>query len=444
MVAYVGIDIGTTHIKSMAATDEGEVGLASIHTPWISHSGNRELDPDVLVAAVLETVTRSLDSLQESTVHVAAVGVTSMGEAGLYVSDDGPLGYIGGWQDVQSTHEGYRDLMSVWDVQNLFERTGISPSPKFGLFRMRAQWPSGPMFRRQSLHWLSVADFIVWHLTGGVAVTHASLAARTLAYDWRRRGWDSDLLQWTQLCPEQLPKIINGTVTVGEVRVGSDARLLGAEVIHAGHDHVCAAFGADLQKGELMDSTGTAEPLLVREGAPMLSVEARKQGVMWGPSLFDDESFVMLMPTPGGGASEVWARDVLTIDSREMELSHEGRVTNVQFEPWHWEEGKAQWMGLGYGDNRLDLYWAVLDGVAESLSRRVMDMEQLMGSHYTRMKVVGGIVNHKVWVSIRSHRLGREQDLMQPENGALVGAIRSAATAVGVTMPVSVHWIKVP
>lgn len=435
MAAYVAVDIGTTHVKAVAVTDTGALAQTDAPTPWEMQNSRRILNPKVLLRVILVAVREALDRLGEVD-YVISVAVTSMGEAGLYVSETEPLGFIGAWQDLQETQREYADLLSSWDPQGLFEMTGVAPSPKFGLFRMRAQHLPG-----SKGYWLSVADFLVWHLTGGIRVTHASLAARTMAYDWQSGDWNQTLLNWASLDPEQMPRIVTAPCSVGRVIQTDDVRLKGAAVIHAGHDHICAAYGADLQIGELLDSTGTAEPLLVRDKNPLLSIAARKNHMSWGMSLFGDKTHIGLLPTPGGGAAEVWARQVLGLEWSEITDLAEFRQTTVGFDPRQWASDDAMWQGLGFATGRLDLYWAVLNGVAESLAERIETVEYLMNRRYNRLKVVGGIARHKPWLAIRARHLKRTQLLMQPGNGAVIGAIRYAAEALGRPVPIAVKWI---
>ncbi len=436
MPTYLAIDIGTTNIKAMAVTDDGMLAEASVATPWTSRKGLRVLDPRGLIETTISVVRKGLNQLGFVAEHVTALGVTSMGEVGLFVTPEGPLGYIGAWQDLSPTEEAYRDLLSTWDAQDLFERTGMVPGPKFGLLRMRAE----SQLQQPDACWLSVADFIVWHLTGGECVTQTSLAARTMAYRWQEAEWDDELLTWAQLRRVHMPRVITQPVSVGQVRVSDDRRLIGAEVVNAGHDHIVGAYGASLQVGELMDSTGTAEPLVIRSPRPILSPEARTLGVMWSQGLFDHDNYVVLLPTPGGGAPEAWARHILGISWNDLRDVGTTRDTHVSFDVQGWLEGNASWHGLGYESSRFDLYWAVLNGVATSLSARIGDMEHLMQRRYTDLKVVGGIAKHYLWLAVRERVLQREQLLMEPNNAALIGAINGAARAVEQHCPIIATW----
>jgi xylulokinase len=432
---FLALDVGTTHVKALAARADGSWTQGSVKTPWHERQGRRVLDPAQLMGAIAQVVHESLSQFEPSDVRVAAVGVTSMGEAGLFVSERRPLNDIGAWQDVRGTEARYQELITRWEPQALFERTGIAPHPKFSLLRMRQERPADAF-----VGWLSVADYVIWALTGGARVTHPSLAARTMAYRWRERQWDAELLRWAGLEPAHMPTLQEDGAAVGPVVYTDDERLKGAWVVHAGHDHVAAAFGADLGTGQVLDSSGTAEPLVVRALEPVLSPLARQAQMAWGPSLFGDGSYIGLLPTPGGGACEAWARTTLNVSWAEIGALSAVPQTRVQFDATGWPQGAACWSGLGYDVDRLSLYGAVLDGVAESVAHRLKELEAISGQSYPALRVVGGVARHRLWLSVRARRLGRAQQVMDPPHAALIGALRAAARAVGQPCPVAVDW----
>lgn len=434
MTTFIGLDIGTTTIKALAATNLGVAAEASAYTPWTREHNKQILKPAILWKTCQDVISQSLDGLDSKVNSVRALAVTSMGEAGLYVVGTTARTNIGSWQDLSRNEIAYQDFLTQWDPQEVFQRTGIAPGPKFGLFRMREDNLHLPEAR-----WLSVADYVVWCLTGGsVVATHPSLASRTMAYNWQSGDWDAEMLEWAGLAPVNMPTIKSASQGLGVVTNCCDERIIGATVVNAGHDHVAAAYGADLQPGEMVDSTGTAESLLIRSAIPTVSQQARALGLMWGRSLFADGSFVALVPTPAGGAAESWARGMLGL--RWDDVHAAARQTSVCFDAEGWHNHRAQWQGLGYDATPLDLYSAVLVGVAESVRDRLERAEMLMRRPYTSLKVVGGVVKHDAWLAIRAEILRRQQLLLKTTGGALFGAIRAAAAAVDAESPLVPIW----
>jgi sugar (pentulose or hexulose) kinase len=289
-------------------------------------------------------------------------------------------------------------------------------------------------------HWLSVADYLIWHWTGGVKATHASLAARTMAFDWQSRHWDEELLHWAEMTTGHVPALVASDGFAGEVVASVLPRLKGAQIFHAGHDHVAAAFGADLEGDEILDSTGTAEPLLVRTARPVITSRTLEFQTMWGRSLFRDDSYIGLVPTPAGGGVERWARETLGLTSKEAFEVRPFRESSVTFDAEGWTNRQASWRGIGRGTSRQVLYDAVLHGASKAVARRLPWAEAVMGKRCRRLKVAGGITQHRLWLAIRAQYFPLHQHPMRPHDAALVGAARYAAVGMGALWPLSVRW----
>ena len=80
----IGIDVGTTSMKSHAFTLDGEiVGRASLRTPWnVLVNGQTEIDIDVLADAAIHVMAESVPG-SYSHGSVIGVGITGMAETGV-------------------------------------------------------------------------------------------------------------------------------------------------------------------------------------------------------------------------------------------------------------------------------------------------------------------------------------------------------------------------
>ena len=419
---YLGLDIGTTHVKAMAWSPQGLWAQASRLTPW-SGTHAHILDPDAIYHASIGVLLQALDGISPRA-RAAAIGIAGMGEAGLYIDGAGrPYGPIVGWQDVSQTTVLLARLLRSYDAAALFRRTGMSPDPKFGLLRMMAQRPEpGP----QPRFWLQTAEWIGFRLTGSRA-THASLAARTMAYNLEAEHWDDELLAWADVRRATLPEVHRSAVSAGRVRAVS-ARLDGAEAVVAGHDHGVAAYGAGLPDGALLNSSGTAETLVVHRSEPLWSDAARELGVMWQPAVSDVPQVAGIFPTEGGGAAELWARNVLAVNL-ERAMPHSSG--HVAFRPHGFAVGRAAWQNIGPQTTADELYQAVLEGLAAHVDERATAVERVLGADFTQILATGGGWRHPWWPEVRRRCSTRPFRVMSPTEGVLLGALSWAVTALG-------------
>lgn len=419
--AWAGLDVGTSKIKAVAwAPDSAEpLSFAESSTPW----AQGVLDPMKLMDVVHTILGQSVDRLGPS-VSLAAIGITSFGEAGLFVDGDGSLGPMVGWQDLSQTAVIYRRFAQEFNRMQVFSTTGIAPSAKFGLFRMVAQSSgSGGL-------WLQAADFVAYALTGGARVTHANLAARTMAYDFRRRDWDPQLLAWAKMRPDQLPQVLFQPEVAGRWQQvpWPDSPAL---VVHAGQDHGAAYYGARLPLGQVLDSSGTAEPWVLGLNAPILTEASLAAGMMWAANA-DDTGYLGLLPNPGGGAAERWARGIFGTETQSAETG------DLRFHAEGFLEGQASFSGMSANTTAGGFYFAVLDGVAEAMGANLGRLRDIAQLPLADVAWCGGAVHHPAWTAIRRRRISSRIWTLIPAEGALMGALRAAlaASRAGYELPI--------
>lgn len=275
----VGVDVGTTMTKAAVVTPEGrEVSWGSVATPWRLVPTGAELGPLELLDAVASAVSAALELAPEG--RVAGLGVTSMAETVALLGPDGrPVAPSIAWHDSRGAEET-ADLVSVFGEPTFSGKTGLAPSPVSTLVKLA--WRSRHHLAAPTRA-LSVADWVV-HALGADQVAEASLASRTGALVLAGRRWWVEALEWAGVPADVFPPVVQAGQLVGHVAEEalsawawagaaalhpSLARLLGAALASAGHDHICVAAGTGaIGPGTLLDSCGSAEAL-VRTVAPL-------------------------------------------------------------------------------------------------------------------------------------------------------------------------------
>ena len=417
---FIGLDLGSSRIKAMAQSERGETGLASRPTPW----QGVQLDPELVSQVALGVCHESVDCFGNSA-EVAAIGVTSMAESGIWVDAEGPLAPLTSWQDESRTQDLYRRFAQNFDLMEIYKRTGVVASPKFSLFRAMIDAGTRPASART---WFQLADWIIYRWTRGACVSHANLAARTMAMNWRTAKWDDDLLSYAGLSAQNFPEIVTTPVSAGRIRLDSASPLDGVPVVHAGMDHAAAYLGANLPLGVALDSSGTAEPWVVEEAQPILTQTALEAGMVWAPNI-TASGYSGLLPTPAGGAAERWARRLFG----EGAIDDEARPL-PEFEAQGFMRSQARLLQVGPATEPADFYQAVLVGVAQSLNQRLDDLRCITGRAMQDVAFVGGAVSHQSWSDLRQKTISANLwALSRAEIGAeatALGAIQAARMAM--------------
>jgi sugar (pentulose or hexulose) kinase len=265
----IGIDIGSSGTKALAYDRAGAV-VAARTAPTPNRQSDDGLDFPVLdVLAAAEEV---LAEVVATVGPVAGVGIASIGEVGTILTGQQladlhfPAWYDDRGADVVAALEasyGRRELATVTGGH----ARATSTIAKLGWLAAHGKCPAGTF--------LGVAGALAWRLTGAVT-QEAGLASTSGAFDpvglrhlpalWNAAGLRS-----------VTPPVVEPAGT-GQPACTTLARTLGLRsscpVVIAGHDHPVAAVGTGAAPGDVVDSVGTSEGLLVAMSREQLAQAA--------------------------------------------------------------------------------------------------------------------------------------------------------------------------
>jgi sugar (pentulose or hexulose) kinase len=444
-MAFLGIDIGTTHCKAgVFAHDAAQLTLAARDT--ITHrtpEGYFYYDPDELWGTVCAAVRAAL--AEGGTIEAA--GVTSMAEAGLLVdrASGKPRSHIVPWYDIRS--DTYTDAIAREEAPlDLFRRSGLYLSFKYGLPKLL--WLRGQNERvTDGAIWLSVADYIVFRLTGRM-VTDPTLAARTFVFRITEGNWDEDWIRHFGFDPALFPAVLPSGRPAGRISAeGAAASGLasGTSVAVAGHDHTCTMLAAGLvERGPVLDSMGTAESLMgVLDG---FAGDEREfaSGLSFAPHIVPDR-FCWIGGLSASGGSIEWLRSRLGDPPLTYEQVMESLAqandgpTGILFFPYlsgsgaprHDEQVRAAFIGLDRTHDQRDLLKAVLEGTAFDIESMRRAAEELTGHAIEEIIVAGGGAKNPYWLRIKADISGCRLRIAPLADGAVLGAALTAALGHG-------------
>lgn len=267
----LGIDVGTSACKAAVLDADGaELAHGQAPTPWERVATGAQVDPDALFDAAVRAARAAIASAPSG--RIAAIGVTSMAEAGVLLDDhDRVLHPAIAWHDARGADEA-RCLAA--ELPEFTARTGLPPTPLCSLVKLAQLGSLAARARR----WLNVSEWIVRRL-GGDEVGELSLSSRTGMLDLATRRPYADALAWAGLDESLLPPLAPAGTPAG---IATLAEARAAVLTVAGHDHLVAGAGVGVvSPGDVLDSCGTAEAL-VRVIAPPLTAEQVTRSVRGG------------------------------------------------------------------------------------------------------------------------------------------------------------------
>lgn len=423
----LALDLGSTNWKAALFHQDGRLAALSHRpTPTVPEDGSPCFDPHALpdtLAALLSELP-GLDTVQ-------AIALTGMAESGGFVElqTGRPLTAIRPWYDQRSIPIFDR----LKDTPLFAARpaiTGLPLSFKYGIFKLLAMKEQLTVPLDQ-VCFLGVVEQAALLLTGAMA-TDETLAARTLAYDIAARRWDASFLQALHLPLSVFPQVIPSGTPVGMTRGGVLGLRAGIPVCIGGHDHICAAYGADLlQGGGVLLSMGTAQVMLC--GRHHFSPDDAQTGLSFGPSPVEN-AYTCLGSIQSAGASINYWKSLLfpgcDYDVMMAEASAAPWPTGLTYLPYlagsgapHLEpHAVGALTGLRSDTARGTILAAVYEGLAME-SRFVL---AAMGKH-DRLVCTGGLTRHRRLMQTLSDVTGAQVCLPALDEGTLYGAARMAS-----------------
>ena len=445
--AIVGVDIGSSSIKAVAFDTVGrKLAAAARPTPIAPMATGGEYDPDAVfdtALVVLAEVARALDGRA-----VAGIAATSVGESCVLIDGEGrAVAPAIAWFDRRTMGEAAEIARQV-GADRLFQLTGVGPEFSFTLAKlmwMRRHWPH--VFAR-ARRVLMMADWIAFRLSGAAA-TDPTLAARTQSYDIGRNEWSGELLALAGLDPEFPAPVRVGGTAIGAVRADVLARtgLSGTPVVGVGgHDHIVAAMACGLYRpGTLVDSMGTAEPLMLGTSNRLTDIDAIRRGYLQGPiepgrmywvggSVFTSGGAVEWVRALTGGADQA----ILIAEAMEVPPGSDGvvfvpHVGNGVSPPNPDPNARGAFLGLTTGTSRGALYRSVLEGLAMQ-ARLILDgMTRFKGVTLPNgpPRLTGGGSRNRLFVEIKANAYGRPVTVVDEAESTALGAALLGGVAAG-------------
>jgi xylulokinase len=417
VTSLVGLDVGTTGVKALALSPQGEVvGRADEEYPLsIPRPGWAEQDPDDWVRAAQAALGRlGLES--------GRVGLSGQMH-GLVVLDAQRrvLRPAILWND-QRTAAECSEIEERIGLARLIELTGNRALPGFTAPKLLWLRRHEPELYERIAHVLLPKDYVRLRLFGEHE-TDVADASGTLLFDVAGRRWSEDVLAALEIPPEWLPPVSEST-----------------EVAGAG-DQAAGAVGVGVV------SPGPASVVLGTSGvvfAPLPAFAADPEGRAHVFCHAVPETWHAMGVMLSAAGSLRWFREAfasgvpyerLDAEAVRWEPSAEG----VLFLPYLAGErtphadpnARGAFVGLSLRHDRGALVRAVLEGVAYGL-RDSLELLRELGCTVEVGRVSGGGARSALWLEIVSSVLGLPLQRTAADEGAAYGAALLAGVADGV------------
>jgi xylulokinase len=414
--ALVGLDVGTTGVKALAISAEGEVvasaeehyGLSSPVPGW------SEQDPEDWWRA-------STTALERLGIETTAIGLSGQMHGLVCLDERGEvLRPAILWND-QRTAAECAEIEERVGLERLIELTGNRALTGFTAPKILWVRRHEPEVYARIQRILLPKDYVRYRLTGEWAIDAAD-ASGTLLFDVANRRWSDDVLAALEIPREWLPPVAESTENAGAG--DQQAAALGVGVVAPGVASVVL---------------GTSGVVLTALPAYAHDPEARVHAFCHAVPDTWEAMGVMLN---AAGALQ-WFHDAFATGASFEDVTAEAatveaRADGVTFLPYLQGErtphadpdATASFTGLALRHGRPALARAVLEGVAYGL-RDSLELLRELGVAPTTGRASGGGARSRLWLEIVASVLELPLERCVVDEGSAYGAALLAGVASG-------------
>lgn len=422
----IGIDIGTTNCK-LCIFELQTLNLVDLHsfsTPKIVTQDGEDFDINLIFQKIESTLNYIFTSFKNVT-DIKNIVVASVGESGVLVDEnDETIGPAITWYDIR-TKSMVEKIGQKFTDKQIYNITGLPIHSNYSVTKML--WiKEAYQIDLQKMKWLCVAEYIAYRLTG-IMRSERSLASRTMLLDLNQQKWSKILENQLELGHVGSEFIDSGkNIAPLKSSFYPQDKSLNIMVSIGGHDHMCGAIAAGLKKGEILNSTGTTEGLLLLSEQSHLTDPFLASHVSNGIYVLNHLN-TLYSSLPSAGYAIEWFRTKFSVtDDGFFQLLEQlqNKLTNIDyirqqknsiFIPHLRGSGppnrnifaKGLWYGFDENTTLEDTLFAIYKGLCFELRNLLNVIEDLTNSHHPVIKVIGAASKSPIWLQLKADILGR-------------------------------------
>lgn len=420
----LGTDIGTSGTKTILMDTQGKLIAQNLQeydvlTPkplWV------EQWPEVWEHAALASIKNTIAESGVNPQDIRGIAIS-----GLYGGSGIPLDELMNpvrpcmiWMDRRADEEASWVLENIGE-EKLLEITHNGADPYYGYTKILWMKNHEPENWEKTRLFLPPNDYVIYKMTGEIAIDYSSAGNIGGIFDMNRREWSKEMMEAMGIPLSMMPqKIVESTDIVGGLTEEMAQELglwEGMPVIAGGIDCGAANIGLGVfDSGIYAAAIGTSMCAALISDKPV-----KGKGLIVWPYLYDAKKLSYYFA--GGataGAIVKWFRnticqfeveaekaggpkayDVLNAEAEKLPAGSEGLVVLPYFmgerSPVWDSDAKGTILGLSLTHTRAHLYRAFLEAVAYSLRNAMEATGENLGEY---ILLAGGVTKSKVWRQI--------------------------------------------
>lgn len=446
MDCIIGIDIGTTNIKSVIITTSGELvnefdQSHELHSP---QTGYKEQDPEKILTSVITIIKKSLESLRAD--HVAkAISFSSAMHSVMAIDKNGnALTPLITWADTRA-HKIAHDLKFTEQGKRIYEKTGTPVHAMSPLCKIAWIKKEQPHIFQNAAKFISAKEYIFFRLFNQLIIDH-SIASATGLFNIETLDWDPEALEFAGITNSQLSDPVPITTSLTDLNEIYQTQIpLSNQTLFiiGGSDGCMANLGSfAVNNNEAAITIGTSGA--VRRLSSKKIIDDQQQSFQYR---LDESVYIIGGAINNGGIALQWflgqfyddnigKKDISTIveEIKKVPAGADGLV----FLPYVFGERSPVWdasatgtfSGISSHHTKTHFLRAVIEGICFSLLQ-VMKMVEKNGPPINTVFASGGFIQSEIWVQTLTDILQKKITINTGVDASALGAAFVALKKLG-------------
>lgn len=444
MEYVIGIDIGTTGVKTLLCSNKGEIISSALVEYPLSHPkpGWAEQDPADWWTATTESIRSVVNETNINREDVKSIGLTGQMHGAVFLdSNNNVLRPAILWCD-QRTSSECDDINRIIGKENLIALTSNPALTGFTAPKILWVRKNEPQIYERARRILLPKDYIRFRLTGEFA-GDVSDASGTLLFDVKNRKWSDEILEKLNIDRNLLPEVYESTEVTGTLtKDTSELTGLSIEtvVVAGAGDQAAGAVGNGIvEPGIISSTTGTSGVVFAYTDKAKTDPSGRLHTFCHA---VPGKWHVMGVMLAAGGSFK-WLRDMLGEDSYHVMTEQASKAQTgsegLIFLPYLMGErtphadsdAKAVFFGISPRHTRAHIIRSVMEGVSFGL-RDSLEIIKELGIPASEIRASGGGAKSKLWKQIQADVNKEPIYTINVDEGPAFGAALLAMVGVGI------------
>lgn len=443
MKYVIGIDLGTSSVKSILVNQLGEVCAESAQEYPLIHvkSGYSEQNPEEWVNQTIKSLKELTDRSGVSASDIE--GISFSGQMhGLVLLDDNMQVLRNAilWNDTRTTPQCQQIIQEFGDTVLAVTRNAVLEG--FTLPKMLWVQQHEPELFAKSAVFMLPKDYLRFRLTGAVHMDYSD-AAGTLLLDVINKNWSEEIAAKFSIPLSICPPLVESSACVGSLlpEIADQTGLsINTKIMAGGADNACGAIGAGIvSSGKTLCSIGTSGVILSYEEEKSRDFEGKVHLFNHG----QENAYYTMGVTLSAGQSLKWFKETfadgetfeeVTAGLDELPIGSGGLL----FTPYLYGERtphadsliRASFIGMDETHTKKHFAKAVMEGITFSLQES-LEIFRSQGKEIESIVSIGGGAKNPVWLQMQADIFNARVLTLTSEQGPAMGAAILAAVGSG-------------